>query len=405
MRQGLHRSALEGPAVGTPYFETCVKERPDFGWARYYLAKCLRLTGERARAETELQVLLDQTEGSESLMRAHALGLQSVLRFDAFDIAGSRQLILECQPLFQKNQAMVDYAKTVGQLGYLDYAEGQYPSAIERLKKCLDLVREVGDPLTEANVLNNLGMVHSSADDEQSAVSYFDAALVIFKKVGSKPGTALMTGNMGAISLDSGYIEKARAYLNEGLDLYRSLGDQHGLCRLLLNMTILKATDQDLVSAISFGQEGMLLAREIEVDYMEGQFAFTLIRLLADAKRLDECQSLGSEVAPLIAAMKYDEVTDRFLAARAYGSMRAGDLTRAKSYLEQASPSFRENHFVALYTKALMSLEEGDKVRALDFMDQTIEAARTGWKDVFGQIRNAIERDEALPTVSVVTYN
>lgn len=407
---GLHKTALEGPSAGLPYFETCISERESFVLARYHLAHNLRLLGEALRAQQELDRVLEQTTGDLSLVRARALGLKSVLLFDQFDLDGSTELVLQAQTMFQQLGAELDAAIATGQLGYLDYARNEFSAAIEKLEACLKVVRQHGDRLTEANVLNNIGMVIWATDDVDGAMAKYQAALLIYQTYGSKPGVALMTGNMGATALQVGFLDQARDQLGRGLDLYRELGHNEGLCRMLLNMMILKAADQDLNSAISFGQEGSKVAHELKIGFMEAQFLFTLIRLLADAGRFEELETLAANQEQMVRDLNYPDLWDQFCGARAYAAQKRGRADRAQKYMDMTSRAYRDEHYLGLYTRALMELARPNPERAQKYMKQAVELAPQGWKSHFRAYVELIEAAQSQPSpefpkVGIVAYN
>ncbi len=401
---GIHKMALEGPREALPYFESCLDQNATFHWARFKLAKCLRLLGEPDLASEHVTHLLKEAKPGTELY-AEALGLMSVLCFDQTQFEQSAEYVRRALDIYADLGAHLGMSICIGQLGYIEYARDNLADAAALLEACYQMVLTTGDRLTEANVVNNLAIIEWANGNIDKSLQYNEYALTVFNKYGSQPGVALMTGNIGAISMSAGRIEAARPYLIKGLDLYRQLGDEEGLNRALLNLSILKSYDQDLTASISFANEGLEISQKIGNTHMEIQFVYLLIKLTAGMGDFTEANNLIQTFQSKVSKMtELPDLQNLFTAAAVYAHIRQGHLDKAQASYATLSVDYLNQNVQGIFLRSLLAFSKRDQADAMAAIDTAIEVADGDWKSLLTSYRDAYQQQE-MPQLAFVAYN
>jgi Tfp pilus assembly protein PilF len=90
--------------------------------------------------------------------------------------------------------------RTLGSLGLVYIALGDYPEAKVNLEKALAIAREVGDRQSEGRHLGSLGVISRG----MQSIEYFDQALEIARSRGDRNGEISHLGCLGAVWLQTG---------------------------------------------------------------------------------------------------------------------------------------------------------------------------------------------------------
>jgi DNA-binding SARP family transcriptional activator len=117
-------------------------------------------------------------------------------------------------------------------LGYCLMADGQLDEAEVRLAEALEVAREVGDPRSQANVLNNLANVLLGKEDPEGALRYAKEALRLFTAVAPSKAHIGTLHTVGTALQQLGELGEALESYRNGLLLAQRLGDryQEALC-------------------------------------------------------------------------------------------------------------------------------------------------------------------------------
>ena len=97
--------------------------------------------------------------------------------------------------------------------------------ALEKYSRALQLLRELGEPGSEALVLNNVGFVYDSLGEKQKALDYYKQALPIERATGSRSLEATTLSNIGFLYDSLGEKQTALGYLTKALPIIRAVGD------------------------------------------------------------------------------------------------------------------------------------------------------------------------------------
>jgi CHAT domain-containing protein/Tfp pilus assembly protein PilF len=98
--------------------------------------------------------------------------------------------------------------------------------AIEKFKESLPLWREIGDPIGEANALNEIGFVYGRLGDRDAGLPFYKQALQLFRSTRQERDQAMALANIGLAYSVSSNPAEALTYLKEALKLSRVVGDR-----------------------------------------------------------------------------------------------------------------------------------------------------------------------------------
>jgi len=100
---------------------------------------------------------------------------------------------------------------------------GEYGAASASLQQALELYRELGSPLGEADVLNSLGELLSRTTRTHGARGHHTRALAIARDVGAPLVEALALEGIGDSHLQDGNPRIAASYLHQALTIYQRI--------------------------------------------------------------------------------------------------------------------------------------------------------------------------------------
>ena len=75
---------------------------------------------------------------------------------------------------------------------------GDYPAAAQALEQALDIYRDLGDRLGQANALRELGIVRRLTGDYPAAAQAQEQALDIYRDLGDRNGEAVALNDRDA---------------------------------------------------------------------------------------------------------------------------------------------------------------------------------------------------------------
>ena len=124
------------------------------------------------------------------------------------------------------------YAGMLHQMGYLNYYQGNYASALEWCQKALTIVERVlgTDHPDTASTYNNIAAVYDDMGDYASALEWYQKALGIRERVlgTDHPDTATTYHNIGTNYFEQGDFREALQWLEKALAIHlRVLGEKH----------------------------------------------------------------------------------------------------------------------------------------------------------------------------------
>lgn len=113
-------------------------------------------------------------------------------------------------------------------LGMLDQDLLRYPSAIDHLKRALDLRSAIGDEIGRAQTLSALGNANWQSRLLDEARQCYEGSLRIAREIGDRQGEATGLSNLGGIDHLQGRYERAIENYRAALAISRELGNRWG---------------------------------------------------------------------------------------------------------------------------------------------------------------------------------
>jgi tetratricopeptide (TPR) repeat protein len=125
---------------------------------------------------------------------------------------------------------------SLGNLGNAYYSLGDYPKAIEFHERSLKIAQEIKDRLMEGAALGNLGLAYYSLGDYPKAIEYQERRLKIAQEIKDRQGEGQSLGNLGIAYDNMGNYFKAIEYLKRSLKIAQEIKDRPGEGNALSNL-------------------------------------------------------------------------------------------------------------------------------------------------------------------------
>jgi tetratricopeptide (TPR) repeat protein len=114
--------------------------------------------------------------------------------------------------------------------GVVRHEAGQYPGVGQALQAALDIYRDLGDRLGQANALHGLGVVAERTGERTgqypAAAGALEEALGIYRDLGDRLGQTRSLMRLGQVRLGTADYLGAARFLEMALDIARDLGSR-----------------------------------------------------------------------------------------------------------------------------------------------------------------------------------
>ena len=238
-RRRLHAevaSVLEATFVGVAradHYESLASHHAAAGHAALAV-EYAELSGDKAAASSALDraraqygtalAELDQLEDSAELVTRR---LQLVSKWAAACVfSPSRQqlsVLAEASKLAEQSHDEAARMRVEYSFGWLCYALGDQPAAIEHLSRALSLARALSDQVSEAQLYSNLGQSYAASGDYEQALACLEKGIEMKRRRATKRtrtlpvGFAYALGCRGLVYGDRGEFEAAYVQVQEAL--------------------------------------------------------------------------------------------------------------------------------------------------------------------------------------------
>ena len=128
------------------------------------------------------------------------------------------------------------YGASLTSLGNAYQFLGQYREALDFHQQQLEIAREIGDRLGQANSLGNLGNAYQSLGQYREALDFHQQQLEIAREIGDRRGQANSLGNLGNAYQSLGQYREALDFHQQQLEIAREIGDRRGQANSLFNI-------------------------------------------------------------------------------------------------------------------------------------------------------------------------
>jgi tetratricopeptide (TPR) repeat protein len=150
-----------------------------------------------------------------------------------------------------------------GEIGKLDFLQGNYIEARKHHQRSLEIRQEIGDQRGQAASFDNLGLVALSLGDYEKAQEYHERSLDIRREIGDRRGQATCLGNLGNVVQRLGEHEEAREYYEQSLEIQREIGDRHGQAASIDNLGLVARNLGDHEMARVYHQQSLEIRQGI----------------------------------------------------------------------------------------------------------------------------------------------
>ena len=346
--KGIHYLEKDEVEKARNHFQVCLDNDPDFAWANFQLARCLRLANQR--------------EGSR-------------MRFEKV----RRQAERENNPVLQ--------AEAIRYLGLLAQGESNWQQALDHCEQAIVLYRGMGLLRGVVAIQNQIAGVHARKGDPKKAEEILNRSLSMLPMVASQPLSATTLIRLSTIQAMQGELERAREEMERALELVRRLGDRGNEAALLNNLGNIAFLQRDHARAEPFFNQALTLWRELKrpADEVHTLVNLGIIRSLEQPARgltnLEEALELARKVGD-----RYQET----LAIMLMGANRiiAGENGHADELLTRAAHAAEQGEMKRLWCeagayRAILAVRDGN----LDGADKLLaEVADVGAREPLYQV-------------------
>ncbi len=287
-------------------------------------------------------------------------------------------------------------ADTYSRLGEVDWLLSDHESARARHESALEVYRELGDRLGEANCIQSLGDVDLSLSDHESARARYESALEAYRELGDRLGEANCIKALGDVDLSLSDQESARARYESALEVYRELGDRLGEANCIWSLGDVDLRLSDHESARARYKSALEVYRELGARLGEAN----CIKALGEVDlRLSHYESARARYESALPV--YREIGDRLGEANCIQSLGDVDMSlsrheAARARYESAAGLFRE--LGNPVWEADVSAKLGGVARALG----DVESARSHYQRATAIYRRRQADDDLSAQLSIL---
>lgn len=157
-------------------------------------------------------------------------------------------------------------ASSLGYLGDVAYALGQWEEAQRLYQNSLEIYHTINDQAGITRTLNSLGNVAYELDDQETAKRYYQESLVLAREIGEEWGMAgaVRTQSMPVITANHADLNNARAMLEKTLASHTEEGNRHGIASALFNLGETAVKEGDYETALKHFEEAARMRRNLE---------------------------------------------------------------------------------------------------------------------------------------------
>ncbi|MFD6157982.1 ATP-binding protein [Nocardia sp. NPDC060256] len=288
-------------------------------------------------------------------------------------------LIRQALNLYREAGYPVGEADTLAILGGLHRHTGDYGQAADLLWQALTLYRETDHPIGEADTLARLGCIFRDTGDYEQATDLLQQALILFRETGYRLGKADALNMLGSVHRETGDYGQATDVLLPAVALFREIGNPSGEATALGNLGLVRHHIGDHEQAAAHIQHALTLFREIGNPVSEATNLNNLATVRRETGNLEQAASLSRQALNL-----FRETGFRLGEAEALANLGAvylaiGDPERAADLSQQALDLFRKIGHRAKEAEAANTakalLASGKPSEALTMLSATPTAA------------------------------
>jgi len=204
--------------------------------------------------------LLPETEKKKRSLYLHNAA------FDLKRIAKYSEALLLWEQSLAITQEIGDRAgegTTLGNIGALHHARGDYAAALPLYEQSLSISQEIGDRAGEGATLNNISQIYSARGDYDTALTYLEQSLAIMQEIGDRAGAGATLNNLATTAYAKGDYDTALTYLKQSLSIMQEIGDRKVEGTTLNNISQIYHDRGDFTTALTYLEQSLSIRQEI----------------------------------------------------------------------------------------------------------------------------------------------
>jgi tetratricopeptide (TPR) repeat protein len=347
-------------------------------WGQYYEA-----VGDYAQAQAAVErALAASRERADRVSEANSLTQLGLIARRQADYERAkewhRQALALCpgDTACSLEEATVA-AQTLNDLGIVHRQQGDFDEARVCYERALELSRQSGNRIGEAEVLTSLGVVAYYQRDFAEALHYHQRALEIRRAVGDRAGEGMSLYSFAQVNLEMGdYVQAERDYL-AALSIQQATGNRFEESSIWNGLGVLHQELGDWRKAQTCLEEGLKLSQEIGDEEGQAYILSNLGLVARDAGDLEAAEELLADGLALSQAQADKYMVAAFLNYLSVVSLRSDELEQAVDRAGTAL-NMRQEMGLRLWTTANLAtlaaahLALKDTTTALDYARQAL---------------------------------
>ena len=174
------------------------------------------------------------------------------------DEYGTQALALSQQIEYRRGEA---FAQRV--IGVADWTRGNYETGLISLLKALNIYRELGDALGEANCNLNIGLIYSDQKNYNRALDYFMNSIAGFEPLNRSDRIATAYNKVGEVLTAQERYDEAYDYLIKALNIHQGNGFDYGIAESNNRLGRLFAAQGNFEHGLSFLFQSLEVSEKI----------------------------------------------------------------------------------------------------------------------------------------------
>ena len=220
----------------------------------------IRSQGNIREMDGRLTRMFDQPVVVEPLVKANALWMQGMFKFEFTEYNTSKLLLQESLVLYRQLEDSLGMVRTLRRIGRMEWYMGQVELSQQLLLESLTLARSLEDKSEIAAGL--LALADKEIDYEQALI-YLQESESLFREVGDLIGLGRTLTELGNLAMWQGDLKLAQANLEESISIQESL-DSRGTAWTLNVLGMLYAHLGDYASAQSSLENAILICEQTD---------------------------------------------------------------------------------------------------------------------------------------------
>ena len=273
---------------------------------------------------------------ADRLGQATALGELGFLAYNTGDYPSATQSLAEAAALYGDIGDLPHQAYVLTWLGFVQRLTGDCQAATAHYQQALALARQAGDRAAEAEALNSLGEVQHLTGDYAAAADSQQLALKLYREAGNRRGQAWVLNDLGMIWQETGDYARSALSQQQALDLFRDVGDRFGEAIALNDLGILQRETGDYTGAGASHRQALEMFRDVGARLAQAEALNRLGELSSQTSATGQAREQHAQALAIARDIGMPFEQARALEGLGWAHLRDGNPGQAAPHLRQA---------------------------------------------------------------------